>query len=109
LSPSYQKALEVVDRLNDGYCKAYYTGIIYERRAKAHLEQGGPGSGSVAHSWFAKALESYDKAIKSCDPDNQDAVLRWNSCARIINSRPDVKPDDTDSTVMLIDAYETPY
>ena len=109
LNPSYQKALEAAKRLDDSYCSAYYTGIIYERRAKAHLGQGGPGSGAVAYSWFSKALESYDRALKGCDPDNQDAVLRWNSCARIINEHPDVKPGDTDSGEMFLDSFETPH
>ncbi len=109
VNPSYQKALETAERLNDAYCKAYYAGIIYERRAKAHLRHGGPGSGAVAYSWFAKALESYDLALKGCDPDNQDAVLRWNSCARIINSHPDVKPGDPDSGEMFMDSFETPH
>ena len=109
LNPSYQMALEVAQRLSDQYCKAYYTGIIYERRAKAHLGQGGPGSGTVAYSWFAKALESFDQALKGCDPGNQDAVLRWNSCARILNSRPDVKPSDDEPSEMFLDSYETPH
>jgi hypothetical protein len=109
LNPSYQKAMEAAELLNDQYCHAYYTGIIYERRAKAHLRQGGPGSGTVAHSWLTKALESFDQAMKSCDPDNQDAVLRWNSCARIINTHPDVKPGDTDRREMLMDSFDTPH
>ena len=109
LNPSYQKALEIAERLNGTYCKAYYVGIIYERRAKAHLRQGGPGSGEVAYSWFDKALASYDRALKGCDPDNQDAVLRWNSCARIINNHPDVKPGDADSGEMFLDSFETPH
>lgn len=109
LNRSYQKAMEVAGRLSDQYCKAYYTGIIYERRAKAHLKQGGPGSGAMAHGWFAKALADFDRAIKSCGPYNQDAVLRWNSCARIINTRPDVKPGHAYDAEMFLDSYETPH
>lgn len=109
LNPSYQEALETAERLSDLYCKAYYTGIIFERRAKAHLRQGGPGSGVVAYSWFSKAMEAYDRALKGCDPYNQDAVLRWNSCARMINNRPDVKPGDDSREEMFLDSFETPH
>ncbi|RJQ65369.1 MAG: hypothetical protein C4519_28515 [Desulfobacteraceae bacterium] len=109
LSPSYQRALEVAKLLSNLHCKAYYTGIIYERRAKAHLRQGGPGSGNVAHAWFTKALEAFDQAMQTCGPDNQDAVLRWNSCARIINTHPGVKPNDAPDPEMFLDSFETPH
>ena len=109
LNLAFPKALETAQRLSDHYCKSYYTGIIYERRAKAHLRQGGPGSGSVAYSWFAKALESFGQALKGCDPDNQDAVLRWNSCARILNTHPAVKPDERREPEALLDSFETPH
>lgn len=109
LQPSFEKAREIVARLNTSYCKYYYTGIIYERRAKYHLKLGAPKSGNVAYAWFVKAMEAYGEALAGCDPDNQDAVLRWNSCARFINSHPDVKPDDADQPEMLLDPFETPH
>lgn len=106
LDPAFDKALAVVDNLDTAYCKAYYKGIVFERRAKFHLKQGGPGTGSIAHEWFVRAMESFGQAMEGCDPDNQDAVLRWNSCARIINSHPDVQPDDATTSEMLLDAYD---
>jgi hypothetical protein len=109
LTPAFENAREVVSRLDSQYCKLYYTGIVYERRAKYHLKQGGMGSGAVAYDWFVKAMDAFEKALSGCDPNNQDAVLRWNSCARIINSHPDVKPDDTDHTEMLLDAFDKPH
>jgi hypothetical protein len=63
----------------------------------------------MAHAWFTKAMAAYGEALAGCDPDNQDAVLRWNSCARFIDSHPDVKPDDSDQSEMLLDAFETPH
>jgi hypothetical protein len=42
-------------------------------------------------------------------PDNQDAVLRWNACARIIIGNPSVKPDETDNTEMLLDSFDRPH
>jgi hypothetical protein len=109
MNPSFDKARELVNKLNSQYCKAYYSGIIYEQRAKAHLTKGSPGSGQVAYTWFSKALESYGIALNSCDPDNQDAVLRWNSCARLINGRSDIKPGEGNDTEMLLDSFDTPH
>jgi hypothetical protein len=109
LYPAFEQARELVAWLESPYCKAYYMGIIFERRAKHHLRRGGPGAGAIAHQWFAKALEAFDTALESCDPDNQDAVLRWNSCARLLNTHPDVKPAEDDQGEMLLDSFDTPH
>ena len=67
-------------KLESEYDRAYYTGIVYERRAKAALEKGGINAFELfeqAMDWFAKA-----EAIRPAG--NDDAILRWNGCARII-------------------------
>ncbi len=95
LSPAFSQAQEVLGQLGDRYCQAYYGGIISERRAKVHLERGGPGSGRMAYEWFRKAMDLYEKALNSCSPGNQDAVLRWNTCARILMRNPHVAAAET--------------
>jgi len=105
LNPAFDEARKTVDKLDSAYCKAYYSGIIFERRAKYHLHQDEPGSGSLAYEWFARAMEAFDQAMAGCDPDNQDAVLRWNSCVRIINSRTDIRPDDGAAPETFLDAF----
>lgn len=109
LNPSFQQASELLGRLDSATCKAYYLGIIHERRAKFHLRQGGPGAGTAAHGCFIRAMQAYEEALTSCDPKNQDAVLRWNSCARILNTNPDVKPDDSIGADLLLDPYDVPH
>jgi len=109
LTPSFNQAKEIVVRLDTTYCKSYYMGIIYERRAKFHLKQGGPGAGSSAYEWYIKAMDMFKEALTNCDPKNQDAILRWNSCARILNSNSEVKADESDRQEMLLDSYETPH
>jgi len=109
LNPTFEQAREIVGKLDVSYSKAYYSGIIFERRAKFHLRKGGPGSGAVAHNWLVQAMEAFDLAIKDSDPKNQDAVLRWNSCARIINSNAEVRADEGDRAEMLLDSFETPH
>jgi hypothetical protein len=107
--PSFDQAKAIVDKLGDSYCKSYYLGVIYERRAKYHLRQGGPGAGTVCHDWFVKAMDAYNDALTTCDPDNQHAVLRWNSCARLLNNHPEIKADSTDRTEPLLDSFDTPH
>ena len=78
--------------LRDTYERSYYAGIICERRAKAHHERGGPGSGFVAYDLFRQAMDWYAKAETLRPPGNDDAVLRWNTCARILARHPDLRP-----------------
>jgi len=106
LNPSFDEARGTVDKLDTAYCKSYYSGIIFERRAKFHLRQAEPGSGILAYEWFARAMDAFTQAMEGCDPDNQDAILRWNSCARIINNRSDVRPDESTTAEALLDAYD---
>jgi len=73
------EASKIVARLHDEYDRAYYTGIIYERRAKAHVQDAGR-----AFEWLREAMRWYEKAETIRPPSNDDAVLRWNTCARLI-------------------------
>ena len=70
-----------VSQISDEYEKAYYTGIVYERRAKATLEKGG----LQVYELFMQAMEWFEKAESLHPTGNEDAILRWNGCARIIN------------------------
>jgi len=92
LNPAFQQAEEVLRQLGDQFCKAYYGGIICERRAKVHFERREPGSGQLAFEWFRKAMALYDQALQSCSPGSQDALLRWNTCARILMQNPQLSP-----------------
>ena len=109
VNPSFEQAREIVGKLDASHCKAYYSGIIFERRAKFHLRQGGPGAGPVAYQWLVKAMDAFNTAITECDTKNQEAVLRWNSCARIINSNPEVRAEETNREEMLLDPFDTPH
>ena len=79
-----RRAREVVPRLQDEYKRAYYSGIICERVAKAHLHRGGLGSADVAGDWFREAMSWYEKAEALRPPRNDESILRWNTCARIL-------------------------
>lgn len=81
------QAAELVPRLKSEYDRAYYTGIICERRAKAQLRQGGPGTSAYAYHELREAMDAFERAEAIRTPGNDDAILRWNTCARLIRDR----------------------
>jgi hypothetical protein len=83
-SISVTQAREVVPKLHDAYERAYYSGIIRERQAKAQLQSGQPGAGFEAYEFLREAMMYYEEAETIRPTDNDDALLRWNACARII-------------------------
>lgn len=74
----------ILERLTDDYSRAYYEGIIFERKAKVKLQESTPGSQLIAYQWLQKAMTLFERAEKLHPPGNEDAILRWNTCARII-------------------------
>jgi hypothetical protein len=78
------QAKELLTRLKGDYERAYYSGIVAERRAKAKLAQGTPGCAFQAYNGFREAMEWYEKAESIHPPGNDDPLLRWNTCARVI-------------------------
>jgi hypothetical protein len=83
-SKAAKQALEIALKLKDEYSKIYYTGIVHERQAAAALSSGTPGADFDACEWYLEAMECYEKADAINPPGNDDAILRWNTCARII-------------------------
>ena len=78
------EAHEVIARMRDPYARAYYTGIVHERRAKAQLRQHTPGSGAHAYQSLREAMVWFERAEDLRPAGNDDAVLRWNACARLL-------------------------
>ncbi len=74
------RVTEYLTRINGDYERIYYTGIMYERRAKATLARDGVG----AYELFRQAMDCFEKAEATRPAGNDDAILRWNGCARII-------------------------
>ena len=74
----------VLERLTDTYARAYYAGIVFERRAKAQLRHSMPGSGPRAYEWLRAAMTWYERAEAVRPAGNDDALLRWNACARLL-------------------------
>ena len=85
------RAQQVARSLRDEYERLYYTGIIAERSAKAHLRRGGVSPDGV-YEWLADAMDCYERAADVRPSGNDDAILRWNACARLLMERPNLRP-----------------
>ena len=92
LGARVENARELLPRLVGDYEKAYYAGIICERWGKAQLTRGHPGSGEMAYDWLRKAMSIYEQAEGFRPAGNDEALLRWNACARIIMRHDHVEP-----------------
>jgi hypothetical protein len=87
-----RQARELLPHIRDEYQRAYYAGIVSERRAKARLDRGGPDSEFTAYEWFQEAMDWYEKAEAVRPSGNDDSLLRWNSCARVLMRNPHLRP-----------------
>ena len=81
---SETKTKELLSRLKSEYERAYYSGIIAERRAKTKLRQHTPGCRFQAYDLLREAMECFEKAEPLSPPGHDDAILRWNTCARML-------------------------
>ncbi len=80
---SLYDARALLPRLKDEYERAYYQGVIAERWGKAQVQRGVPSR--IGHDWLREAMTWYEKAEAIHPEGNDEAILRWNTCARIIN------------------------
>jgi hypothetical protein len=79
-----RRAQELIPRLDSEYDRTYYAGIICERRANARLAGQVSGSQAVAYDLYRQAMRWYERAEELGPYGNEDALLRWNTCARQI-------------------------
>lgn len=87
------QAKQLLSRLPDEYERKYYSGLICERQGKAVLSKHNPDNVFVAYEWFRDAMDCYEEAEAIRPAGKDDAILRWNTCARLI-MRHHLKPRD---------------
>lgn len=83
-STTQAQAQRIIGSIHDEYKRWYYTGVAYERWAKAHHGHGVPDA--VASEYFVEAMRAFEKAEHFRPPGNDDAILRWNACVRMIRA-----------------------
>ena len=84
-------AQEVLSQITGDYEQEYYAGIVWERLGNARIRRGGEGGASAYHA-LREAMSHYERAMDFAPRGNDDAVLRWNTSARIIMNNSDVRP-----------------
>jgi hypothetical protein len=97
------RAREVLPALKGEYERAYYAGIISERSARARIQQRLPGANFVAYREFTDAMRRYEEAEALRPVGNDDAILRWNTCARTLMRRHDLRPQPQETLQPILD------
>jgi hypothetical protein len=90
---AFSAAVDATAGLETAYDRAYYSGIAWERRAKAlHLLARGQRSGGPVYDWLVKALGLFEQAERLRPLGNDDAILRWNACVRFLDRHKELRP-----------------
>ena len=101
-SKNEKRTRELIPRLKDEYERSYYAGIICERLGIGAINKGIPGSIHIAYEWMFDAMEHFEKAEAIRPSGNDDTILRWNTCARLIE-RYKLEPKMEDTTEQFLE------
>ena len=101
----YRETEQIFEELQDPYERSYYTGILYERRAKTQLTKGFPRAS--VQSLFEEALRLFAEAERIRPAGNDDAILRWNRCVRLLQN-PAFGWEDLRSEYAAFEAQDAP-
>jgi hypothetical protein len=85
VSDRYAEAERVFSSLTSEYERVYHLGILQERKGKAQLRAGRPPHAVLPI--FEVAMNLFEEAENIKPADNDDAILRWNRCVRLLQSR----------------------
>ena len=92
-SANVSQAQQLLPRLQSEYEKNYYAGLINERQGRALLNRKITGGHFAAYDWLTDAMAFYEKAETLRPTGNDDGILRWNTCVRLM-MRHNLKPRD---------------
>lgn len=98
-----KRAEAAVEALADAYKKAYYRGIVCERWAKGLIARSVPRGEEMAWEWVERAFEAYAEAEKLRAAGNDEAILRWNACVRLLETHPAVRPRGTEDWAPVLE------
>ena len=99
---AFHNAITAANRLTGRYESAYYSGIVWERRAKARFHTGGRGVHHTVYDWMMEALKLFGKAEELRPHGNDDALLRWNTCVRFLQRHPVLAPQGEEEREVIV-------
>jgi tetratricopeptide (TPR) repeat protein len=85
VSDRFLEAEDLFRGLSNGYERTYHCGLLRERNAKAQLKAGRPLH--TVLPVFEEAMDYFESAAEIRPPNNDDSILRWNRCVRLLQSR----------------------
>lgn len=97
------EAVELLARLRSEYERGYYDGVIHERAGKALLEAGYPRA--AVYEAVREAMDLYAKAIDMAPDGDDEAILRWNTCVRMIE-RHGLCPSEAGEHEMEVESFD---
>ena len=90
-------ARAILPRFEQEYDRAYYAGIIAEQNGTRHAAPRNSGCDVRCVSERREAMEWAERARSLRHPGNDDSILRWNTCARILNRDQNLRPRPEES------------
>jgi tetratricopeptide (TPR) repeat protein len=83
----FDDACAAFAKLKSEYDRMYYTGIAWERYAKAQLAHG--RARNAIHA-FEEAIERFEQADRLGSPDDPAPILHHNRCVRALTTDPEL-------------------
>lgn len=83
----FDEACAAFAKLRSEYERVYYTGIAWERYAKAQVAAG--RAQNAIHA-YEQALERFEAAERIGPKDEPNPVLRYNCCVRALTQHPEL-------------------
>src|SRR5215471_17734549 len=96
-----KEAQDCFEKLSSPYERSYYLGILHERRAKAQMRAGHLPHSLIAS--FERAMQYFEEAEKIRPQGNDDALLRWNRCLRLLESIPELSRERESTSLEISD------
>ena len=89
-----QDADAVANLIGGEYEHAYYLGMARERWARTELRKN--SHLNLVRDFLVRAMDKYEEAEASRPVGNDDALLRWNACARLLAKVPGLQEREHD-------------
>jgi hypothetical protein len=93
----------LLEQIPNEYQRHYYGGLVFERRGIAQMESNMPGSSGRAYDWLHRAMGRFEKAEAMAPEGNDEALLRWNTCARLIMMKRLEPAKETADTALMLE------
>jgi len=89
----FEDAERVAIEMTSDYDRLYHRGVACERWGRSQLAKG--AAGTLVRSWLQRAMALYGEAEAVRPAGNDDALLRWNACARTMERLPEHAEGET--------------